>query len=127
MKPAPAHSDMESNILIRLYEEPGYDNSTYSLAQSLHPEIRMDTPEMVKPYEQTRDAIEELIVQKLISGTRLKGNDGIYFNDIKLTPAGERAAILERKRIAEFRKELPEMVKRADEVLKEMQQHREKG
>jgi hypothetical protein len=34
----------------------------------------------------TRDATEVLIAKGLVRGERLKGADGIYFNDLKLTP-----------------------------------------
>jgi hypothetical protein len=119
-------STLESGILINLYDNPTIKPNTYNLAQALHPTIEMGTPPFVKLYENTRDAIEELIVQKLIRGTRLKGADGVFFGDIELTQEGERAAILTKREKAEFEKELPKLVERTREFDKETQGHETK-
>jgi hypothetical protein len=50
--------------------------------------------------------IEDLFVRRLIRGKPSKSADGVFFNNLKLTDKGVRAAIQERNR-----RTLPEKVK----------------
>jgi len=120
-RPPPAFEKTQSSILIALYENPSQSYTSYTLARTLNPTTEMGTPDAGIAFTNTREATEELIVKGLVRGKRLKGADGIYFNDLKLTPKGERVAIQERKRIAKFETELPEIAKRANAVAEEME------
>jgi hypothetical protein len=79
--------------------------------QKLNPTIRMSTRDAETAFNNTRDSTEDLIVQSLVHGERLKGANGVYFNDLKLTPKGERAAIQERRKIPELEKALEDISK----------------
>ena len=125
-RPPPAFNKLESEILMAIYEEPDAAHTSYTLAQTLNPATKMGTPDFGAAFTGTREATEELIVKGLVRGERLKRADGIYFNDLKLTPTGERVAIQERKRKAEFEKALPEIAKRANAVAEEMEKANEK-
>jgi hypothetical protein len=105
-RPSPAFNDKESAALIALYEEPHLTHSTYSLTQKLNPTTQHSTPEYEAAFNNTRDAIEELVLQGLAQGKRSKGANGVYFDDLKLTSKGERAAIQEKRRIVELEKAL---------------------
>ena len=111
MRPALSFSGKESALLIAIYENPQEQHTTYSLAQrfNVDTKAKMGTPEYGKVFHEARTAIEELIVRGLVQGTRLKGADGVYFSDLKLRYKGEQAALQERQRVAEFKKNLPEM------------------
>ncbi len=47
------------------------------------------------------------------------------FSDLKLTTKGEQTAIQERKRVAEFKELLPEIIKQAQNVVEEMDKSEE--
>ena len=69
---------------------------------------------------QLRDATERLIVRDLVRGERLPGANGVYFNRLKLTPKGQRAAIQHRNEVQEAKKALAEASVEGDKVAKEM-------
>lgn len=108
-RPSPAFNDKESAALIALYEEPHLTHSTYSLTQKLNPTTPMSTPEYEAAFNNTRHAIEELVLQGLAQGKRMKGANGVYFDELKLTSKGERAAIQEKRRIAELERALSDV------------------
>jgi hypothetical protein len=89
-RPPPAFNKSESAILIAIYEEPNVPYTSYTLARKLSPTTKVGTPDHGVAFTETRDTTEELIVRGLVRGKRLKGADGIYFNDLKLTTKGER-------------------------------------
>jgi hypothetical protein len=62
----------------------------------------------------------------LIRGERLKGADGVYFKELKLTPKGQREAIQQRKKGEEFKKELPKIMKEANAVAAEIDKAKDK-
>jgi hypothetical protein len=107
--PSPAFSETESQILVTLYEQPDSDHSAYTLAQVFHPAIQLATPEYQTAVGNICQATENLIVDSLVQGKRLRGDNGICFGGLKLTRTGEQAAIPERRRIAEL-KRLPELL-----------------
>jgi hypothetical protein len=84
-------------------------------------------PEAEAAFKGTRDATENLIERGFVRGERLKGVDGIYFKDLKLTPDGERTAISRRKEVENLKKELPELVKYADSVAAEVDHFEKKN
>ena len=108
-RPSPAFKGKESAALIALYEEADASYSTYALTQRLNPTTPMSTPEYETAFNNTRDAIEELVFQGLAQGKRLKGANGVYFDELKLTSKGERAAIQEKRRIPELEKALSDV------------------
>lgn len=119
-RPSPAFNDNESAILLAIYEDPDVSHSSYTLNQKLNPTVKEITSlddeasAYGTAFADTGEAIEELIVRGLIRGKRSKGADGIYWDDLKLTNKGEQAAIQERRRVAQFKKESPELDKQAD-------------
>jgi hypothetical protein len=48
-----------------------------------------------------------LIEHGFVRGERLKGADGFYFKELKLTPKGEQTAISHRKEVEGLKNELP--------------------
>jgi hypothetical protein len=92
--------DKETAILIALYEVENGRYTSYALAWKLNPTVRQGTPPAAVAFAETRDATERLIARGLVSGgSRLTGADGVYFNKLRLTPKGQRAAIQQRAAI----------------------------
>jgi|GEM_PF-3153543 len=120
MRFPPVFDEKESAILLAMYEVANGTYTSYTLAKTLNPTIQPGTPPERTAFIKTRDATERLIVRGLVRGERLNGADGVYFKDMKLTPKGEQLAIQQRKNEAEFKKALPELVKRADAVAAEI-------
>ena len=121
--PPPAFSEMESKILVTLYEQPHFNHSAYTLAQALYPTIQLATPEYQTAVTDICEATENLIVHALVQGTRQRGDDDrIYFGRLKLTRKGEREAILQRRRVAEL-KNLPKLLEAAG-AIREMREGR---
>lgn len=119
-------NNIESGILIVLYEEPDVSHTSYTLTQKLNPPIQIGIQDYEATFENVRDATEEHIVRRLVRVKRHKGADGIYFSDIKLTSKGEQAAIRERKRRAELEKLVPEISKQANADIADMKRFKEK-
>jgi hypothetical protein len=105
----PAFGEMESQILVTLYEQPDSDHNAYTLAKAFHPAIELGSPEYRTAVENILQATENLIVDSLVQGKRLLGDGGVYFGCLKLTRTGEKAAVPERRRITEL-KRLPELL-----------------
>lgn len=124
--PPPAFNEKESAILVTLYEQPDSNYNAYDLAQTLNPTVRAGTPEFGTAFTRVCEATEELILRDFVQGKRLRGADGIYFGDLKLTRKGEQTAIQERRRIAELKKSLPEIVERSNAVVSEMNEFNQK-
>ena len=97
-RPEPVFDGTEGDILIEIYECPDVPLSSYTLTQRLNPDLPITTPEYRTAFAHVSSAIEEHIVRGLIRGKRSKSADGVFFNNLKLTSKGERAAIRERKR-----------------------------
>ena len=117
---APVFDEKESAILLAMYEEANGYYDSYKIAWKLNPGVKMSTPEAEKAFKGTRDATESLVGRGFIRGERLKGADGIYFKELKLTLEGERTAISHRKKVENFKKELPKFMKEADAVAAEV-------
>ena len=120
MKFPPVFDDKESAILLAMYEEANGYYDSYALAWKLNPEVKVNTPEAETAFKETREATERLIERGFVRGERLKGADGVYFKELKLTPKGEQTAISHRKEVEDFKKKLPEIAKYADSVAAEI-------
>jgi hypothetical protein len=119
----PAFNHTESSILLAMYEEANGYYDSYMLASKLNPAVKVPSPEAEATFKDTREATESLIERGLVRGERLKGADGVYFKELKLTPEGERTAISHRKEVENLEKELPKLVKTADAVAREIADH----
>ena len=86
----PVFDDKESAILLAIYEEANGYYDSYTLAWKLNPTVKLGTPEAESAFKGTRDATERLIERGFVRGERLKGADGVYFKELKLTPKGEQ-------------------------------------
>ncbi len=120
MRHQSAFSNKESAVLIAIYEDPGIPFDSYTLVGTMNPDVKPQAPAFNIAFAAILKATEDLISRGFVRGTRLKGSDGIYFSRLKLTYKGEPAAIQERRRIAEFKESLPELIKESDRVVKEM-------
>ena len=89
----------EEAVLNALYERADGSYSSHMLYPVIHPEVRPGTPPAGEAFVRVRDATERLIARDLVRGERLNGQDGVFFNKLKLTKKGERAAIKERNRV----------------------------
>ena len=126
MRPSPAYNESERAILIEVYDNPNIAHTSYTLSQKLNPTTKVGTPEYGAAFTKVRETTEDLIVRGVLRGKRLKGANGIYFTELKLTPKGEKAAIQERRRKADFEKELPQIIKNSNAVVEEMRKFDEK-
>ena len=121
--PAPTFREMESKILVTLYEQPGSNLNAYTLAQAINPTDDLASPEYQTAVEDICEATESLIVRSLVQGTRQRGaDDRIYFGRLKLTRKGEREAILERRQVARL-KNVPKLL----EAVRAIREMRERG
>lgn len=114
--------EIQGDVLISLYELPGVPSSTYTLTEGLNPGLQVATPEYRTAFAHVSSAVEEHIVLEMIRGKRSKGDDGVYFENLKLTTKGERAAILELRRRA-----LPGEVKKLMDVAEAIRERRDAG
>ena len=73
--PTPTFSEMESKILVTLYEEPGSNLNAYTLAQAFSPTDDLASPEYQTAVTNICEATENLIVHALVQGTRQRGAD----------------------------------------------------
>jgi hypothetical protein len=123
----PVFGDKESAILLAMYEEANGYYDSYTLAWKLNPEVKVGTPEAEAAFKGTRDATERMIERGFVRGDRLKGADGVYFKQLKLTPKGEQTAISHRKEVEDFKKELPRIVKESNDVAAEITESQKKN
>ena len=122
--PHPAFSEMESKILVTLYEQPDFNHSACTLAQAFCPAIQLATPEYQTAVTDICEATENLIARALVWGRRQRGaDDRIYFGRLKLTRKGEQEAILERRQVARL-KNVPKLLE-AVRAIKEMRKRGE--
>jgi len=114
----------EGAILVALYEAPNDAYSSYTLAQALNPSVRVSTPAALASFVDTRAGTERLMVRGLVrAGQRDSGADGVYFNKLRLTPKGEKAAIQHRETLEKTKAALSEAQKHAQSVIDEMKKH----
>jgi hypothetical protein len=121
-RPEAEFDDAEGDVLITIYEWPDVHFSTYTLTQRLNPSLQITAPEFRTAFAHVSGAIEEHIVRGLIRGKRSRGADGVFFENLKLTYKGERAAIQERERRA-----LPEKAKQRMDVVEAVRARRDRG
>jgi hypothetical protein len=109
--PRPLFYGDEAAILDAMYEVKNGTYDSYTLARKLKPTVQTSTPEGHTAFIKTREATEGLIIKNLVRGERLTGADGVYFNKLKLTPKGERAAIEQRQTALRTEKAMAETAK----------------
>ena len=97
-RPEPVFDGTEGDVLIEIYECPDVPFSSYTLTQRLNPNLQITTPEYRTAFARVNSVIEDHFVRGLIRRKRSKGADGVFFNNLKLTYKGERAAVQERNR-----------------------------
>jgi hypothetical protein len=97
-RPEPVFDGTEGDVLIEIYECPDVPFSSYTLTQSLNPNLQTATPEYRTAFAHVNSVIEDHFVRGLIRGKRSKSADGVFFNNLKLTDKGVRAAIQGRNR-----------------------------
>jgi hypothetical protein len=120
------YGEVESKILIQMYENPEESFDTFSLTQRTSG-ITVVSPEFVGKFKETIKATEQLIVKGLVDGKQLKHHDlGVYFTDMKFKFKGKQEAIQERDKAEEFKKKLPEFIAESNKVIEEMKQYEEK-
>ena len=103
LQPKPVFDGTEGDILDELYNWPHDTFSSHTLTQRLNPNLQIAAPEYRTAFAHVSSVIEEHIGRELIRGKRSRDADGVFFNNLKLTSKGERAAIAviqERKRRA---------------------------
>jgi hypothetical protein len=118
MKRTLAFDDKEGAILNVLYEIGSGTHTSYTLARHLNPTVQMSTPAAGVAFSETRSATERLIARGLVRGERFSGADGVYFNELKLTPKGERTAIQHRQASQGIRA-VEEAVEEVEAILEE--------
>lgn len=123
MRFAAAFDQTERAILLAMYEVENGTYTSYTLASELNPSVQMGTPPAGVAFAETRDATERLIVRGLVQGERLRGADGVYFNNLKLSPKGEKTAIQQRTVATEEANALEEAVQRSGEMAAKIQKH----
>jgi len=123
MRVPPVFNDKEGAILGAMYEAANGTYDTYTLARILNPAVSKGTPQDAVAFTETREATERLILQRLVSGQRLTGADGVYFRKLKLTVKGEQAAIQHRKQAELQKKAIADLAPLADKVAKEIDGH----
>jgi hypothetical protein len=96
----PVFDDRESAVLLELYGSANGTHTSYTLTWKLHPTAQRGTPEAGTAFAETRDATERLIAKGLVGAKeRFPGADGIYFNGLRLTSKGQKAAIQHKEEV----------------------------
>ena len=127
MAKVPHHySELESKILITMYENPEVFFDTFDLTQRLSG-LTVASPEFEGKFNETVKATEQLIIKGLVDGEQLKHNGfGLYLTEMKFKFKGKQEAIQERVKAEEFKKNLPEFIAESNKVIEEMKQAEEK-
>jgi len=97
-RPEPVFDGTEGDVLIEIYKCPDVPFSSYTLTQRLNRNLQTTTPEYRTALAHVNSVIEDHIVRRLIRGKPSKSADAVFFNNLKLTDKGVRAAIQERNR-----------------------------
>ena len=100
------YGEIERFVLFYLYDHPGWDATTYSLAKT-HQPAALGSEEAKGVFIETQYGIETLIADELVSGERKSGADGVYFEKLKLTKRGEAEAIVQKRQPAKLVHSVP--------------------
>ncbi|MGH9633338.1 MAG: hypothetical protein ACRD72_00745 [Candidatus Angelobacter sp.] len=137
-KPEPILPEKESKILLAIYENPDKSYDTSYMNDMLHfPDLLVPfkanvmavrgTQEYTAAFKETLKTIESLVEKGLIDGEQVRQeNWGMYYKDLKVRTKGKQAAIREKRRSEELEKQMPEFLKRADEVAEEIRKSQER-
>jgi hypothetical protein len=120
-RPENEFDGIEGDVLIEIYENPDDPFSPYTLTQRLNPNFEKTTPEYHTAFVHVRSVVEDHFERGLIRGKRSKSSDGVFFDNLKLTDKGQKAAIQVRKRRA-----LPGKVKQLLEVVQLAREQRDR-
>ncbi len=99
-RPETEFDGTEGDILVALYKWPDVIFSSHTLTERISPNLQITAPEYRAAFAHLSRAVEKHIVRGLIRGKRSRNADGVFFNNLKLSSKGERAAIEERERRA---------------------------
>jgi hypothetical protein len=116
----------ETAILIAMYEAENGRYSSYTLMQKLHPDAKMGTEAAGVAFDKTRHATEQLIVKSLVSGERQTGQNGVYFEKLRLTGKGEQTAIQVRNSTIEAETQLQKLAELGNPMAQQILKEREK-
>jgi hypothetical protein len=133
-RPEPILPEKERTILLEVYENPDRLSDTFYFTDTLYfpgitnlGDTRM-TPEYGAAFKETVKIIESLVEMGLIDGKQLHHIYlGMYYTDLKVKFKGKQAAIREKRRAEELKKQMPEFIKRANEVAEEIREAEEKS
>lgn len=98
-------SELEEAILDLLYNNPNSNYGTGGLVRELRPEPpdgsdEQKAEQQKQAFHDVQYGIETLIVAKHLKGKRQRAFNGdVYFEELKLTPSGEAAAIKQKRRL----------------------------
>jgi hypothetical protein len=120
-QPKPVFDGTEGDVLIAIYEWPDVAFSSHTLTQKLNPNLKITAPEYRTAFAYVSSIIEGHI-GGLMLGKRSRDDDGVFFNNLKLTSKGEQAAIQERER-----RTLPGKVKQLLDFVELIKKERERG
>jgi hypothetical protein len=120
-QPETEFNGTEGDVLITIYERPDITFSSHTLTQRLNPNLQITALEYRTAFAHVSSAVENHYVRGLIRGKRSRNDDGVFFNNLKLTYKGEQSAIQEQERRA-----LPGKVKQLLDVA-ELIRKRDRG
>jgi hypothetical protein len=87
----------ETAILKALYEGPDLNWDSYGLANVLYPDANISSPEKLTAFNETREATDRLMARALVRyKEKHTGQNGLYYNGLKLTKKGDMAALNQR-------------------------------
>jgi hypothetical protein len=132
-RPEPILPEKERTILLEVYENPGKQHDTFYFTDTLYfpgmtnPEATRMTPEYIAAFKETVKIIESLVEKGLIDGKQLqRSNIGMYYTELKVKFKGKQKAIREKRRAEELEKQMPDIIKRSNEVVEEIRKAKEK-
>jgi hypothetical protein len=122
----PVYPELESKILITMYENPELDFDTFQLIQWID-QTNAGSSEFPGKFKAMVKATEQLIVKGLVDGKGVKHHDlGVYFTEMKFKFKGKQEAIRVRDEADEFKKQLPKMIEESSKVVAEMNEFEKK-
>jgi hypothetical protein len=97
MRFPPSFDEIETAILLEIYDQPDGTYDSCTLLRKLNPGVPSGSERAVNALTRIRAASENLIELGFVRGKRLRGADGVYFNSLRLTRRGEQNAIRQKK------------------------------
>jgi hypothetical protein len=97
MRFPPSFDEIETAILLEIYDQPDGTYDSYTLLRKVNPGVPSGSEQAVNALTRICAATENLIERGFVRGKRLRGADGVYFNSLRLTRKGEQNAIRQKK------------------------------